>query len=411
LEKYAEYLINDYEEKWYNTLKKVCAYMDKEKKQPSDKNPEIKTLGKWISHQKANYKNNKYMMASNRAVRAAWETTMKTYADYLIHDDEEKWYNTLKKVCAYMDKEKKQPSTRDKNPEIKTLGKWVSHQKENYKNNKKIMASNPAVRAAWESALEKYKAYLKQSIIPLPTQPVEPKTPKPRTKKQKALPVAASESTETTSPHHFPPISAIGTLHKTYLRMRSDTLHAKFNSDPQLWRDYHATRKQTFAAYEPECIPSNRIIQELEKIKTKRQKIVVDMGCGEAPIAHHFLAKNDQRFVFHNYDHQSGGDPLIQEVDISALPLDDADAEIVIMSLALWGTHENCIQYIKEAYRVLESGGKFYISDSTKKWSPENPTQENGGECLRKLLTENGFNIVSEDIGIPFCLFVCAKNY
>ena len=61
------------------------------------------------------------------------------------------------------------------------------------------------------------------------------------------------------------------------------------------------------------------------------------MGCGEAPIAHYFQNKHDSRFVFHNYDHQSGGDSLIQEVDISALPLEDADAEIVIMSLALWG--------------------------------------------------------------------------
>jgi hypothetical protein len=60
---------------------------------------------------------------------------------------------------------------------------------------------------------------------------------------------------------------------------------------------------------------------------------------------------------------------------------------------------------------VLESGGKFYISDSTKKWSPNELTKENGGELLRNLLTENGFKIISEDIGIPFCFFVCSKEY
>jgi len=98
-------------------------------------------------------------------------------------------------------------------------------------------------------------------------------------------------------------------------------------------------------------------------------------------------------------------------VDISTLPLEDASVEIAIMSLALWGTQENCIQYLKEAYRVLESGGKFYISDSTKKWSPEPMTAENGGEVLRTLLTENGFKIINEDIGVPFCLFVCNKIY
>ena len=135
------------------------------------------------------------------------------------------------------------------------------------------------------------------------------------------------------------------------------------------------------------------------------------MGCGKADIAHYFKKKKDNRFLFYNYDHQSGGDEMIKEVNISELPLEDASVEIAIMSLALWGTRENCIQYIREAYRVLESGGKFYISDSTKKWSPNELTKENGGELLRNLLTENGFKIISEDIGVPFCFFVCSKEY
>jgi hypothetical protein len=38
-------------------------------------------------------------------------------------------------------------------------------------------------------------------------------------------------------------------------------------------------------------------------------------------------------------------------------------------------------------------------------------TQENGGELLRKMLMENGFTIIHEEIGNPFCLFECYKNY
>lgn len=30
------------------------------------------------------------------------------------------------------------------------------------------------------------------------------------------------------------------------------------------------------------------------------------MGCGKASIAHHFHNNSDPRFVFHNYDYQSG---------------------------------------------------------------------------------------------------------
>ena len=135
------------------------------------------------------------------------------------------------------------------------------------------------------------------------------------------------------------------------------------------------------------------------------------MGCGKADIAHYFKKKKDNRFLFYNYDHQSGGDEMIQEVNILKLPLEDASVEIAIMSLVLWGTKEDKLQYIREAYRVLESGGKFYISDSTKKWSPKELTKENGGEKLRNLLTENGFKIISKEVGDPFCLFVCSKEY
>ena len=419
LQKYGNYLCIDLDEQWRLTHTQLIAYMDKEKKSPSqaDKNPEIKKLGSWLSAQKKNFAKN-FNIMSKPDIRLEWESTLQKYGDYLSVGDEQ-WRLMHTQLIAYMDKEKKRPLGTDKNAKIKKLGQWVTHQKTNYLKNLQIM-SNPAIRKEWEATLQKYPEYLKQSIIPQPealATPAEPTQPTPPKKKRKlilkqqtTIPVA-TQVTTTSVPHHFAPPSAIGILHKTYKRMGSATLHQKFKADPQLWLDYHATRKQTFATYDPKSIPSNRIIQELEKIQTKRQKVVVDMGCGEAPIAHHFLNKNDTRFAFHNYDHHSGGDQMIQEVNISTLPLQDNTVEIAIMSLALWGTHENCVQYIKEAYRVLESGGKFYISDSTKKWSPDQLTQANAGEILRTLLISNGFNIITEDIGMPFCLFVCNKIY
>ena len=390
MKKYDEYFM-DGEEVWSSTHKKVCEYMDKHEKAPSscDKDPEIKKLSSWVSDQKKHYKKNIKIM-KNPIIRAEWESTIKKYAEYL-ESGEEAWYSIHKNVCEYMDKNNKRPSENDKDPKIKKLGSWVSRQKTNYTKNVHIMA-NPDIRAEWEATLEKYAEYLTQ--------------PKLKMKKQTEIPLPSAEST---APHHFPRPSKIALLHLKYHRMRSDNLHATFKENPQLWREYHDTRKDTFAKYDPPSIPSNQIIRKLEEYKTKRKKVVVDMGCGEAPIAHYFLDKNDNRFIFHNYDHQSGGDPLIQEVDISSLPLEDASVEIAIMSLALWGTDENCTQYIKEAYRVLESGGKFYISDSTNKWSPKPLTPENGGELLRTLLTKNGFVIRDETIGTPFCLFVCEK--
>jgi hypothetical protein len=351
----------------------------------------------------------------NSEIRTEWEATLEKYKEYLC-DADEKWCLTLQKVCEYMDDNKKRPSEKDKNFEIKKLGKWVSHQKQNYAKKTQIM-SNPEIRSKWEATLEKYKEYLKQEKIPI--QSDEQKTEKKiiiKIKKQKTI-IPTSSNTdistiENQTTHHFPQQpSDIGQLHKTYLPMRSDNLHQKFKENPKLWQEYHAIRKKTFAHYDHDSIPSNIIIRKLEKIKTKHKKIVVDMGCGQAPIAHHFLEKNDPRFTFHNYDHISGGDIIIQEVNISHLTEEDSSVDIAIMSLALWGTQEDCTQYIKEAYRILESGGKFYICDSTKKWSFELMTQENGGELLRKMLIENGFTIIHEEIGNPFCLFECYKNY
>lgn len=239
-----------------------------------------------------------------------------------------------------------------------------------------------------------------------------PPPPVKKNRKIKLVFIDQPKDKSPTTPRHFPPPSAIGKLHKQYRPMRSDTLHEKFKADPKLWLDYHATREANLASYDPASIPCNVIIQALEKIQTKRPKVVVDMGCGKAPIAHYFQTKNDKRFVFHNFDHQSGGDLMITEANIINLPLEDISVEIVIMSLVLsWGTQEDRIQYVKEAHRVLESGGKFYVIDTTKTWSPETITPENGGELLQTLLEENGFKIISKDIGLPFCFFECNKVY
>ena len=418
LEKYKDYLC-DSDEQWQLTLQKVCKYMDDKKKAPSqtDENCKIKKLGQWVSNQKKNYAKKTQIM-SNPEIRTKWEATLENYKEYLCIDLDEQWHLTHEKVCEYMDDEEnnKAPSQCDKNHKIKKLGKWVSHQKENYSKNRYIM-KNPEIRTKWEETLEKYKKYLKQEIIPIQSDEQKPEEKIIiKMKKQKTI-IPTSSNTdistiENQTTHHFPQQpSDIGQLHKTYLPMCSRNLHQKFKENPKLWKEYHAIRKKTFAHYDHDSIPSNIIIRKLEKIKTKHKKNVVDMGCGQAPIAHHFLEKNDPRFTFHNYDHISGGDTIIQEVNISHLTEEDSSVDIAIMSLALWGTQEDCTQYIKEAYRILESGGKFYICDSTKKWSPELMTQENGGELLRKMLMENGFTIIHEEIGNPFCLFECYKNY
>ena len=76
----------------------------------------------------------------------------------------------------------------------------------------------------------------------------------------------------------------------------------------------------------------------------------------------------------------------------------------------MWGS--NCKEYIKEAYRVLETNGQLYIIEPTKRWSEKDenghiiPEQE--GKKLYSLLEENNFHIREQFIA-KFSLFVCVK--
>jgi hypothetical protein len=67
--------------------------------------------------------------------------------------NEEQWYDTLEKIKLYIETNNKLPSSTDK--DIKQLGKWVSTQKNNYKNQEYIM-KDENIRKEWEEFVSKY---------------------------------------------------------------------------------------------------------------------------------------------------------------------------------------------------------------------------------------------------------------
>ena len=73
-------------------------------------------------------------------------------------DGKSYWYEKLNELENYIHKNKKTPAQHNKNLEIKKLGKWLSHQKENYKKEKQIMKDS-TIRKSWEGFVEKYKEY------------------------------------------------------------------------------------------------------------------------------------------------------------------------------------------------------------------------------------------------------------
>jgi hypothetical protein len=62
-------------------------------------------------------------------------------------------------VKAYIDKEKKRPSTKSKEETTKKLGQWIDNQKKNYSKREQIMKEE-SIRKKWEEFVEEYKVYL-----------------------------------------------------------------------------------------------------------------------------------------------------------------------------------------------------------------------------------------------------------
>jgi superfamily II DNA or RNA helicase len=146
------------DEQWLEILENVKKYIDENDKRPgiSDKNKKIKQLALWLSSQLNYYKKNVGKF-KNQKIRKIFEKFLNDYSKYFL-DNETQWNNTLDKVKRYIDENKKRPSQVDKNKEIKILGRWLSYQKNNYKNRKEIM-KNEEIYNRWTTFISEYQEY------------------------------------------------------------------------------------------------------------------------------------------------------------------------------------------------------------------------------------------------------------
>jgi hypothetical protein len=158
-EKYKIYFLFN-EENWKLKLEWVKKYINKNKKRPTiyDKNKNVKTHAIWISHQQQNYKN-KIMLDEN--IRKLWEDFINDdkYKEYFI-SNEEVWKLKLEWVKKYINENKKRPSTKNKNNDVKIYGSWVNNQLTNYQKKEQIMLDDN-IRKLWEDFINdnKYKEY------------------------------------------------------------------------------------------------------------------------------------------------------------------------------------------------------------------------------------------------------------
>jgi superfamily II DNA or RNA helicase len=157
--KYKKYFISD-NEKWLNILNKLKLFIDKNERLPIEsKNNIIESKLKiWINQQQKNYKN-KINNMKNDEIYNKWSDFISKYKKHFI-SNEEIWEYKLIELKNYIDKNKKCPTNRDKNEIYIKLSKWLSRQKENYKNKIQIMSNNN-IRLKWEEFInnDKYSIY------------------------------------------------------------------------------------------------------------------------------------------------------------------------------------------------------------------------------------------------------------
>ncbi len=357
------------DELWNDNLKLLQEFIDTCKRRPYQTLQSEKMLGKWLSEQLTNYKEKKDGMKHNDR-RLIWKEFVEKNKEYLKSDDEQ-WFDSLQKVKEFIIVNKRRPNKRTETE--KTLGYWLGSQIKTYKT-KSHGFKDPIRCKQWEEFLEEYKEYFIE---------------------KKSMKLALAKPTESLEQRQRVK-SELSTLHQLYKTMRSDTLYQHFIDHPTAWSDYHAISESNEASFPEESIPRNQVIRELDKLRTKRPKRIVDMGCGKALIAKHF--QGDPRFTFINIDHVAV-DATVQVGDISKLPLEEDSVEICILSLALWGS--NCKEYIREAHRVLETNGILYLIEPTKRWTEKEPSDR-----LREAL--NIFHVKQESIE-KFSFFTCIK--
>lgn len=150
-EEYSKYFKTN-KDNWYITLEKVKCYINENHKRPSnkDEDPGVRKLGQWLSNQQYNYSSQTNIMVDIK-IREFWENFLKETD--LFKSNVEHWYKTLEDVKNYIKQYKKTPSTQDKDPDVKFLGRWISNQQSNYKSRDYIMKI-PEVQESWTKFIE-----------------------------------------------------------------------------------------------------------------------------------------------------------------------------------------------------------------------------------------------------------------
>ena len=387
LEEY-DYVLTGQDKKWIQILNKLIEYIDKNNKLPSefDNDAEIKTLGKWLSYHKTNYKRQIKLM-KNKNIYDMFTQFFKDY-EHLFIDNKTIWKNNLEKVKKYINENNDLPTNKTNNDEIKTLHNWIATQKKNYKEKTQIMKEQE-MQILWEEFMQMYLTNKPIETQPNNLQPIElpinnSQIFKKPTKKKTTITLQSfteiNETNEINEIRHHQRLSNYQEISKKLTIQNSNTSYTMFQQNPTLWNDYHNARDFSFQGYDNQHeIPINKIITYIAK-KILKKLTILDLGCGRNLIQEYF--KNYPNLNIIGYDHISFNGSI--QCDISKLPNDNETVDICIFSQSLMGS--NWQSYLEEAMRVLRHNGEIIISESIERY-----------ETIKKYVNDKGLVIKFDD--------------
>ncbi|TFK55841.1 hypothetical protein OE88DRAFT_1622397 [Heliocybe sulcata] len=183
-------------------------------------------------------------------------------------------------------------------------------------------------------------------------------------------------------------------INETLYKSDSEHAYQMMKQDPNVFEEYH-----TGFRHQVESWPANPVAHYVETLSAcPPRTVIADLGCGDAALAKALVPKGPTVLSF---DLVSEGKYVI-EADICAkLPLPGSEAniedeesqgdaqvvDIVVCALSLMGT--NWPGCIREAWRVLRSGGELKIAEVASRFTDV--------EAFISLVTSIGFKLKSKD--------------
>ena len=146
-------IIMSNEEVWFDKLEKVKTYVIEHGKTPPHKKGEKDSLGLWIITQNKNYAAKTQIM-KNSEFYEIW-TQFLQENNKSFKTNEEEWFENLNEVIKYVEQFKKLPNKRSTDENIKKMGNWLGHQKQNLNNDTNNM-KNIEIKKAFELFMKKY---------------------------------------------------------------------------------------------------------------------------------------------------------------------------------------------------------------------------------------------------------------